>query len=272
MTADASFNWLGLDGRVCAVTGAASGIGAAIAESFARAGAQVMLLDRNGAGCERVAKSLRTAAGRAVAMECDVSDPERVRAAADRTAASLGPCEILVNNAGFLRPGPLASLSLADWNAMLAVNLTGYFLCAQAFGRQMRDLKRGSVVHVASIAASHPQGFSGAYSVTKAAIAMLSKQLALEWGPFGIRSNVVNPGLIRTPLSEEFYQVAGVAERRAAIVPRRRIGLPADIADVVLFLASDRADYVNGAEVGADGGFGLALMSLIPRPGYDESS
>ncbi len=148
------------------------------------------------------------------------------------------------------------------------MNLSGYFLCAQAFGRQMREAKRGSLVHIASVAAHHPQTRSGAYSASKAGVAILSQQLALEWGPLGIRSNVVSPGLIRTPLSEAFYQEPGVTERRAAIVPSRRVGQPRDIADTVIYLASDRAAYVNGADVAVDGGFSSVLMDLVPRPGF----
>jgi NAD(P)-dependent dehydrogenase (short-subunit alcohol dehydrogenase family) len=133
----------------------------------------------------------------------------------------------------------------------------------------MLERGRGSLVHVASIAGQHPQAFSGAYSVGKAGVAMLSRQLALEWGPSGIRSNVVSPGLVRTPMSEAFYNAPGVAERRAAIVPSRRVGAPADIAEVVVFLASDRAAYVTGQEIAVDGGFGQVLMSMVPRPGFD---
>ena len=117
-----------------------------------------------------------------------------------------------------LRPGGLDKLSLAEWNAVLAINLTGYFLCAQAFGKQMRGQGRGSLVHVASIAGSHAQAHSGAYSVSKAGVVMLSRQLASEWGPHGIRSNVVSPGMVMTPMSQQFYDTPGVTERRSAVV------------------------------------------------------
>src|SRR5215471_10466750 len=113
-----------------------------------------------------------------------------------------------------------------------AANLTGYFVCAQAFGRDMLARGSGVLVHIASIAAGQPQGMSGAYSASKAGVAMLSRQLAFEWGPRGIRSNTVSPGLIRTALSESFYQAPGVKERREAIVPLRAIGRPLDIANV----------------------------------------
>jgi NAD(P)-dependent dehydrogenase (short-subunit alcohol dehydrogenase family) len=137
------------------------------------------------------------------------------------------------------------------------------------FGRQMRSLGRGSLVHVASIAGSHAQGQSGAYSVSKAGVVMLSRQLASEWGPQGIRSNVVSPGMVITPMSQSFYDTPGVTERRKAVVPSRRIGMPQDIADAILFLASDRSSYVNGDEITVDGGYVNMLMNLVPRPGFE---
>jgi NAD(P)-dependent dehydrogenase (short-subunit alcohol dehydrogenase family) len=265
---DASTDWLGLKGRRCVVTGAASGIGRAVATSLVRAGAAVALLDRDQAGCEEAAETLRAAGGSVLAVGCDTSDPARVAAAAAETKRRIGACDVLVNNAGMLRANPLSTISPADWNAVLAVNLTGYLLCAQAFGRDMVEAGRGSIVHVASVAASHPQNFSGAYSASKAGVVILARQLAAEWGPSGVRSNAVSPGLIRTPLSEAFYREPGVEERRAAMVASRRIGTPQDIADVVLFLASDRAGYVNGTEIMVDGGFDCMLLGLVPRPGF----
>ena len=170
---------------------------------------------------------------------------------------------------GLLRPGSLATLPLDDWNLLLSVNLTGYLLCAQAFGKAMIERGRGAIVHTASIAGSEPQAFSGAYSVSKAGVLMLSRQLAVEWGPRGVRSNVLSPALVRTPMSEQFYQDATVLERREAAIPLGRVGTPEDMAQVVLFLASDRAGYVNGQEIIVGGGFEQMLMSLIPRPGFE---
>jgi NAD(P)-dependent dehydrogenase (short-subunit alcohol dehydrogenase family) len=267
-TPDDTANWLGLRDRVFVVTGAASGIGRAIATAAAAAGASMVLLDRNLAGAEEVAAALRGNGARAVALACDTSSPESVASAAEETRRRAGPAEILVNNAGVLRSGKLESLTLADWNETLTVNLTGYFLCAQAFGRQMLEARRGRMVHIASIAGNEPQLRSGAYSASKAGVLMLSRQIAAEWGPSGICSNAVSPGLIRTPMSEAFYTAPGIAERRAAIVPSRRVGTPEDIAEAVLYLASDRAGYVNGAEIAVDGAFNSILMDQVPRPGF----
>ena len=269
MTEPTSFDWLGLAGRVCVVTGGGGGIGRAVAISLARAGARVAALDLDERGLEVTRTELLGLSSGHAAMRCDTSSPESVAAASEAIETSLGPCGVLVNTAAVLRPGALETLSLDEWNAVLSVNLTGYLLCAQVFGRQMRKLGRGSLVHVSSIAGSHAQGQSGAYSVSKAGVIMLSRQLATEWGPQGIRSNVVSPGMVITPMSQSFYDTPGVTERRTAVVPSRRIGMPQDIADAILYLASDRSSYVNGEEITVDGGYANMLMNLVPRPGFE---
>jgi NAD(P)-dependent dehydrogenase (short-subunit alcohol dehydrogenase family) len=262
-------DWLGLTGRVCVVTGGGGGIGRATALGFAKAGARVAAIDLDERGLEVTRQELASLGAGHVIARCDTTDVDSVAAAAATIEQSLGPCEVLVNTAAVLRPGALDALSLAEWNTVLSVNLTGYFLCAQAFGPQMRKLGRGSLVHVASIAGHNAQGQSGAYSVSKAGVIMLSRQLANEWGPHGIRSNVINPGMVITPMSQAFYDTPGVTERRSAVVPMRRVGMPQDMADAILFLASDRASYVNGDEIMVDGGYANMLMNLVPRPGFE---
>jgi NAD(P)-dependent dehydrogenase (short-subunit alcohol dehydrogenase family) len=269
MTGQDSSDWLGLSGRVCVVTGGGGGIGRAVASSLARAGARVAAIDLDERGLEVTRTELLKISSDHVVSRCDTSNAPSVTAASGTIEKSLGSCGVLVNTAAVLRPGGLENLSLAEWNAVLSVNLTGYFLCAQIFGRHMRKLGRGSLVHVASIAGSHAQAQSGAYSVSKAGVIMLSRQLASEWGPQGIRSNVVSPGMVITPMSQSFYDTPGVTERRTAVVPARRIGMPQDIADAILFLASDRSSYVNGDEITVDGGYANMLMNLVPRPGFD---
>jgi NAD(P)-dependent dehydrogenase (short-subunit alcohol dehydrogenase family) len=264
-----SSDWLGLSGRVCVVTGGGGGIGRATAVGFAKAGARVAAIDRDDRGLEATLAELRKLGEGHLAVGCDTTNIESVNAASGTIEKSLGPCGVLVNTAAILRPGALDTLSLDEWNTVLAVNLTGYFLCAQVFGRQMRTLGRGSLVHIASIAGSNAQGQSGAYSVSKAGVIMLSRQLANEWGPHGIRSNVVSPGMVITPMSQAFYDTPGVTERRSAVVPMRRVGMPQDMADAILFLASDRAGYVNGDEIMVDGGYANMLMNLVPRPGFE---
>ena len=257
--------WLGLDGATVAVTGAGGGIGRAVALQATSAGARVVLLGQNAGSVDETAQQVRAAGGTATVLICDVGDADSVA----QSAAAAGHVDVLVNNASFSRAATLEEVTLADWNAMLAVNLNGYLNCSQAFGRHMLERGKGALVHVASIAGHNPQAFSSAYSVAKAGVLMLSRQLAFEWGPRGVRSNCVSPGLVRTPMTEAYYQVGDVAQRRADAIPIRRVAGPDDIASVVLFLASDRAGYVNGADLTADGGLEQTLMSTVPRPGYD---
>lgn len=262
-------DWLGLSDRVAAVTGAGSGIGAAIARGLAEAGAKVAVIDKDASAAAIVASALTKAGATAIAVVCDVTDVKAVTAASDDVAARLGPCNVLVNNAGILRAGPLETVSIADWNAVLAVNLTGYLVAARAFGRDMLAANSGSIINVASISGINTQPRSGAYSASKAAVLQLSKQLAIEWGPRGVRSNAILPGLIRTPLSAAFYEDPAFEAKRASIIPARRIGEPNDIANAAVFLASNRASYVNGAELLVDGGLDGMLMDMVPRPGFN---
>lgn len=177
---------------------------------------------------------------------------------------------MLVNNAGILRTASLAEVEPEQWLQVLQVNLSGYLWCAQQFGAQMKNKGKGSIVNVSSISALFPQSNSGAYSASKSGVLLLSKQLALEWGFQGIRSNVVCPGMIKTSLSAAFYADQELEQARARMTASRRIGLPVDIANAVLFLASERADYINGTELLVDGGMATVLMDMVPRPGFNK--
>ncbi|OWJ81135.1 SDR family NAD(P)-dependent oxidoreductase [Haematobacter missouriensis] len=257
-------SWLELRDRVIVVTGATGGIGRAMVSAFSGQGARVVLLDIDRAGTESAAAEL----GGVLALTCDMGDPEAVASAAGQVERELGGADVLVNNAAILRPGALEHLAVADWEAMLRINLTGYLLASQEFGRAMLERGEGAIVHVASIAGTQPQPQSGAYSPSKAATLMLSRQLAQEWGPRGVRSNTVSPGLVMTPMSAAFYADAEVKSRREEMVPLRRIAGPEDMADVALFLASRRASYVSGQDIVVDGGLSQSLMGFVPRPGY----
>lgn len=264
-------DWLGLRARICVVTGAASGIGAAVAKGFADAGARVVLLDRDGPGAAQMAERLQAAGADALALTCDIADPQQVLGAAQKVQEVWGGCDVLVNNAGLLRSGSLGEVDLDEWRMVLDINLTGYLRCARAFGAFMLEAGQGAIVHVASISGIFPQSGSGAYSASKAGVLQLSRQLAVEWGPRGVRSNAICPGMIRTALSAAFYEQPGFEARRAAMTASRRIGEPQDIADVALFLASPRAGYVNGAELLVDGGMANMLMDMVPRPGFNHA-
>ena len=261
--------WIDLTAKIAIVTGGGAGIGRGIARGLAAVGANVVVLDRDEAGAS-VAAEIRQGGGQAEFFVADVTSDDDVARIAEHVRIKIGSPDILVNNAGTMLPGGLDAVSLADWDKILALNLTGYLRCARAFGAPMLARKAGAIVHVASIAASFPQGHSGAYSVSKAGVVMFSRQLATEWGPRGVRSNVVSPGMIRTPMTEAIYRAQGVEAARQKLVPLRRIGRPEDIADAVVFLASKRAGYITGEEIVVDGGFTRTMMGIVPRPGFED--
>jgi NAD(P)-dependent dehydrogenase (short-subunit alcohol dehydrogenase family) len=261
-------NWINLTDQVAVVTGAGGGIGLGIAGGLAAVGATVVLLDRD-EPTQQALDHVSSTGGRAQFLRCDVTDDDSVNGVASIVNERFGAPSILVNNAGTMRAGRLDTMTLDDWNAIMSLNLTAYLRCARAFGSAMLRNGSGAIVHVASISSYSPQSFSGAYSASKAAVVMLSRQLAVEWGPRGVRSNVVSPGLIQTPMTKGIYDSPGVRDARSALVPRRRIGEPDDIANAVVFLASDRADYITGEDIVIDGGFTRTIMSVIPRPGFE---
>ncbi len=258
--------WLGMVGKKYVVTGAGSGIGYAIAEALLEAGACVAMLDRNIGGAEKLREQYRGTAQEPLVLQCDISDPSSIEKAFQNVRETLICLDGLVNCAGMLRAASIRDVALSEWDAVLRTNLTGYMLCSREFATLMSN--GGSMVHIASVAAHHPQTHSGAYSASKAGITLLSRQIAAEYGPGGIRSNVICPGMIRTALSEPFYQQPGIKEQREAMTASRRIGAPQDIANAVAFMLSERACYINGAELTVDGGMETMLMDLIPRPGF----
>jgi NAD(P)-dependent dehydrogenase (short-subunit alcohol dehydrogenase family) len=208
--------WLGLAGKVCVVTGAGRGIGAETARQLAAVGAVVAAIDREAESATAVAAEIVRRGARAIGLAADVSSVDAVSAAAAQVERDLGPCDVLVNNAALVGyAGPLLDADLALWNQMLAVNLTGALVCAQAFARQMIGAGRsGSIVNVASICGHFalPQG--GAYSVGKSGLMMLTRLLALELAPHRIRCNSVSPGFVNTPATAAAYADAEVAQAR----------------------------------------------------------
>lgn len=231
------------------VTGAGRGIGAVIASRLAAEGAEVVRIDLDGpAGTHR----------------CDVGDTAAVRA----LASEVGDVDVLVNNAAIWRFAPLEEVTPDDFEAVLRVNVVGAFNCTQAFGRAMLRRGSGAIVNIISIAAPLADPGVGAYSASKAALLALTRQVAVEWGPRGIRCNAVGPGFVPTP-GTSFYDDPGVCDARSSAVPLRRLGTPDDVADVVAFLASERASYVTGQALYVDGGVSQSLMEQLPSPGGD---
>lgn len=260
----------GLQGKVCVISGAGGGIGRSIAHRFAAHGAKVAIVDRDVAAANEVANLLRAGGATVASIECDISDKAAVETAAAQIESELGRTQVLVNNAALIRNGPLSELDLSDWNAVIGVNLTGFFLCSQIFRRQMKAAGGGAIVHIASIAGTVPQPNSGAYSASKAGVLMLSRHMALEWGGDGIRSNVVSPAMVITPMSKSIYDNAEAKAKREQVVPMHRIGVPEDIAAATLYLGSSLSDYVTGQEILVDGGWSSAMLSMVPRPGFDK--
>ncbi len=249
------------------ITGAGSGIGAETARQFASAGAWVAVVDRDAESAAQVAADIERTGGRAIGVHADVARADTVAAAAARIQTELGPCRVLVNNAAVRHRGALLDMSLEAWNRVLAVNLTGALVCTQVFAAQMIAAGRGgSIVHVGSILGHHPQIDGGAYSVSKAGLGMLSRMLSLELAQHRIRSNVVSPGFTRTPANEASYQDPETAAARQARIPLGRVATPAELANVIVFLASDRAGYVTAQDILVDGGVDSTLMSVVPRP------
>ena len=262
-----SATWLGIEGRVCVVTGAGSGIGAEAARQLAAAGAHVALLDRDREGAVSVAAEITAAGGRAIGIQADVTRVGEIAAAAGRVEQELGACQILVNNAAVLSGDGLMDVKLEKWNDLIAVNLTGALLCTQAFARQMIKKGRGGgIINVTSIAGQQPMPYGGGYSVSKAGLSMLTRVMTVELAGYQIRSNAVAPALVRTALSESAYRNPDIARKREQMVPASRISSPHDLATIILFLASDRSSYINGQEILVDGGLTQTLMGLIPRP------
>lgn len=238
-----------LQGQLALVTGGGSGIGEGIAKKMAANGAKVIVADVNEAGAARVAGEIGGSWHR-----LDVSD----RAACDALAKQVGPISILVNNAGIIRRGKLeAETARSDWDSTLAVNLDGPYNMTTAFMEQLKATK-GSIINIGSIQSFIALPNSAAYTTSKGGVRMLTKALALELSPQGVRVNAIAPGMIATPLNAKARENPDYMKSFEGRIPIGRLGTPDDIAGAAVFLASDLARYVTGVTLPVDGGF-LAL-------------
>jgi NAD(P)-dependent dehydrogenase (short-subunit alcohol dehydrogenase family) len=247
--------------KVVVVTGAARGIGLAIARRFHAGGWRAALLDLDAAALAATARGL---GGAALPIACDVAVPAQVRDAIDQVAARFGRIDALVNNAGIAVFKPLLETSYEEWTRVLGVNLTGPFLCAQACAPVMLKGGGGSIVNIGSISGVRASTLRVAYGTSKAALAHLTKQQAVELGNVGIRVNGVAPGPVDTAMAKRVHSPAIRADYHDAI-PLKRYGTEEEIAAAVWFLCSDEASYVNGQMLAVDGGFdaaGIGLKSL----------
>ena len=260
-----------LDGQVAIVTGASSGIGHAVARGLAEAGAAVVVnYNSHAEPADALVAEIEAAGGQALAVGADVSDEDAVERLFAETLSRFGAVDIVVANSGMQKDAPSAEMSLADWKRVIDVNLTGQFLTARAAIRQFaaqgdRGVSRaaGKILHMSSVHDVIPWAGHVNYAASKGGIAMLMRTLAQEVGPRRIRVNAISPGAIATNINREETQGAP-GEKLLELIPYKRIGDAADVANAAVFLLSDMADYITGATLYVDGG-----MTLYP--GFEDN-
>ncbi|MGG5289646.1 SDR family NAD(P)-dependent oxidoreductase [Pseudomonas shirazensis] len=244
-----------LAGRTALVTGAARGIGHAIAVALGHCGAQVALADLDPIAAEQAAEALRAQGIQAIGVAVDVAQEEQVLAMVDEVERLLGPVDILVNNAGIVSTVPLLELTTAEWNRVMAIDLNSVFFCAKAVLPGMMERRCGRIINIASVAGKRGGGLLGnsCYAAAKGAVIALTKGLAREAGPFDITVNAVSPALTDTEMTSVLAPQARA--QVLAQMPLGRAGTPRDIAAAVCFLASAEAGFVTGEIMDVDGGF-----------------
>lgn len=249
--------WIDLTGNVAAVTGAAAGIGRAAAIALARAGATVLALDRDADGAEATAQAIRAAGGKAQARELDVASESGWHAVADVIAAEFGQLDILVNSAGVSLKDSVGDTSLDIYHTTFAINVEGSLLGMQVALRFMRQQGKGAIINLSSSASLRGNTLMASYGASKAAVAHFTRSAAVENVRKGhdIRINAIHPGLIETAMAEDLFRIydkIGSPDAVRAAVTTGRAGRPEEVADLIVFLASDRASYISGASIVID--------------------
>ncbi|MGV8921445.1 MAG: glucose 1-dehydrogenase [Pseudomonas sp.] len=258
---------ISLKGQVAVVTGASSGLGEGAARALAAAGAAVVVnYNAHAEPAQKLVAEIQAAGGQAVAVGADVSQEEQVAHLFAETIKAFGFVDILIANSGLQKDAPMVDMTLADWNTVIGVNLTGQFLCARAALRQFakqtdRRVSRaaGKIIHMSSVHQVIPWAGHANYAASKGGVDMLMRTIAQEVGQQRIRVNSIAPGAIRTAINEQATHGAA-AEKLLKLIPYGRIGDPEDVANAVVWLASDASDYVHGNTLFIDGG-----MSLYPE-------
>ncbi len=255
-----------LAGQRAIVTGASSGIGAAIAKSFGAAGAAVAVNYVTGPdAAAAVVAEIEQGGGTAIAVRADVSNEGEVVAMFDAARRAFGGIDILVNNAGLQKDAPFHQMTLAQWQKVIDVNLTGQFLCAREAAKEFvargvdpaRSAAAGKIVCISSVHDVIPWAGHANYAASKGGVSMLMKTMAQELAPYRVRCNSVSPGAIKTAINRDAWATPEKEHQLLKFIPYGRVGLPEDIAKVVVWIASDEADYVNGATLYVDGGMVL---------------
>jgi NAD(P)-dependent dehydrogenase (short-subunit alcohol dehydrogenase family) len=244
------------------ITGAASGIGLALAAILAKKAGergQLMLVDRDEARLQEALTSLRGSGARIVSHLADLSDPEVPARVVEAAARQFGGLDGIASNAGNIQSAPLTTLAAADFDRIFAVNARATWLLGKAAHPLLKQ-SHGAIVATASVSAEHPTPPLGGYSASKAALVMLVQQMAIEWGPDGIRCNCVSPGPTLTPMTAIAYSNPKLKQQRESNIPLRRLGRPEDIANAIAFLMSPEGAYITGVNLMVDGGMSQCLM------------
>ncbi len=249
---------MSLAGKAAIVTGARRGIGAAVARVFAEAGADVAACDSvlDDGGLNALSKDIAAMGKRSVALQVDISRKTEVELMAKRAVEAFGRIDILVNCAGIWLPGrTLLECDDESWERVIDTNLTGTFLCCRAIGKIMASQKSGTIINISSQVGLNPGVANGAYSVSKAGIIMLTRQLALELSGYNIRVNAIAPGVVMTDFNKYLWTNEETASQITESIPLRRMATPDDVAEPALFLASEASAYMTGTVINVDGGW-----------------
>ena len=243
-----------LDKKIAVVTGGGSGIGKRVAIALADFGAHLVLADLNEKSAYATASEIKACGKEAIAVKVDVTNPDEVQRMVDFTLKAFGRIDILFNNAGINVRGPAETYSLEDWNKVIAVNLTGMFICAQTVGKVMIRQGGGKIINTASVSAKlgHPGNL--AYAAAKHGVIGMAKVMAVEWGKYHVNVNCIGPGVIKTPMTGKAFNNIEKYQELVRKVPIGRLGEPEDLIGAVIFLASEASNYITGQTIYIEGG------------------